>query len=168
MNSDVLHTLQIMADHLDEPDRRALAIMTFEGIFDSTGMVDMGYNLIGLEGEDRKMLSVLIFQHLRHTHFEPGELRIRAGRLLAGISGSLPYEMKREAQRKSKRLLGRADQRQQTVFGTLKSMLPEGAQALSVDASEKDALVEYQGQDGEWYEAEELTKQLSKEVRRWK
>lgn len=171
ISKEVLHTLQIMADQLDDPERRALSIMLFEGIFSSAGMISMGYDLIDLDGEDRKFLAVMIFQHLKSSEFEPGELRVRVGKLLAGISSSLPYQMELEARDIASELLGEADKKDRNVFGMLASSLPEEALELEARSWADPAIpavVEYRDENGTWRRSKEPADQLDLIMRRGK
>jgi len=107
MGRKSLEWLMVLADSLDDPELRPMAIMTFEALFTSTGMIQMGHEMLGIDRDSLLPLSQNIWEGLRELEFEPGELRSRAGTVLAGIYSFLPPRLGEPALRHANYLLGR-------------------------------------------------------------
>jgi hypothetical protein len=101
--------LFVLLDGLEEPDLMPLAVITFEGLFTSTGAVQLGHEMLDVTKGDVSRLAVHIWASLGDREFPPGELRERVGHLISAISARLPAEDERRALEHADWLLGRAE-----------------------------------------------------------
>ena len=107
LGSEAREWLIVLADGLDDSDLRPMAIMTFEALYTSTGMIQMGYEMLDVDKKTIRALAATIWADLRDRDFRPGELRSRAGTLISAIAGWLPEHTGAQALERGNSLLGR-------------------------------------------------------------